>query len=333
MKATATTNANIALIKYWGRRNDELVLPTNNSISFTMDDQLKTITTVEFDEKLKEDQLFIDEEVAKKKEVERASKFLDVVRQMAKINTRAKVHSQNSFPRSAGLASSASAFAALAVAASNAAGLKLDQKQLSMLARRGSGSASRSIHGGAVEWIAGSKEDGSDCFAKQLSSEGKWTHLRNVIAITNSHEKKVGSADGMKQTIKSSPLYKARLASVEERLKIVRNAIETVDFESMASAIMQESNNMHATMMDSWPPIVYLNSTSFEIIEKVLELNSRYGKNVAAYTFDAGPNAHIYTTAKYEKEIFEMLQGMNGVEKVMIAKVGEGAKTLNKHLF
>lgn len=333
MKATATTNANIALIKYWGRRNDELVLPTNNSISFTMDDQLKTITTVEFSDKLQNDQLYIDEKHAKPNETERASKFLDVVRKMAGINKKAVVHSQNTFPKSAGLASSASAFAALAAASSKAAGLSLSEKELSMLARRGSGSAARSIHGGAVEWLAGIKEDGTDCYAKQIAPPEKWANLRNVIAIASSHEKKVGSASGMKQTIKSSSLYKARVSSVEGRLNTVRKAIESGDFESMADAIMQESNNMHATMLDSWPPIVYLNSTSFEIIDKVLDFNSRYGKSVAAYTFDAGPNAHVYTTSKYEKEMYDILQGMNKVEKVMVCKVGSGVKMLDKHLF
>ncbi|MBI5227501.1 diphosphomevalonate decarboxylase [Candidatus Micrarchaeota archaeon] len=333
MKTTAAANANIAVIKYWGRRNEELILPNNNSISFTMDSQLETLTTVEFSEKLKRDELDIDGKTATEKELKRASKFLDVVRKMAGKKMFAKIDSINTFPKAAGLASSASSFAAMAAAASKAIGIRLNEKELSALARRGSGSASRSIYGGAVEWLAGVKDDGSDCYAVPLASYEKWKDLRNVIAITNSHEKKVSSTDGMKITTRTSPLYPARLSSVEKRLAVVREAIKENDFEMMAPAIMQESNNMHAVMLDSTPPVIYLNSTSFKIIEKVIELNDSYGRPVAAYTFDAGPNAHIYTTKKYEKEVSEILEHMNGIEKIMVCKVGEGVRYLEKHLF
>ncbi|MBI5046990.1 diphosphomevalonate decarboxylase [Candidatus Micrarchaeota archaeon] len=329
---SAAANANIALIKYWGRRDEELVLPNNNSISFTMDEQLQTITTVEFDQKLSRYELHLDGKPANEKETTRVVRFLEIVRAMAKTRSYAKVVSKNSFPKAAGLASSASGFAALAAAASKAAGLELTESQLSALARRGSGSAARSIAGGAVEWLSGKKKDGSDCYAVQISPTEKWTDLRNVIAITNSHEKKVGSSDGMKITTETSSLYKARLKSVEQRLETVRQAIKENNFEKMATAIMQESNNMHAIMLDSWPPIVYLNKTSFEIMENVLELNASYGKPVAAYTFDAGPNAHVYTTSKYEDEIRSALREVQGIEKIMTCKVGNGIRYHKQHL-
>lgn len=335
MKATAAANANIAIIKYWGRRDDRLRIPTNDSISFTMDDQLESITTVEFDHSLKRDMLVLDGRPATAKELARVSGFLDIVRHMMERPAHAKVVSKNNFPRAAGLASSASGFAALAAASARATGIRMDLKALSALARLGSGSAARSIYGGAVEWRAGKRKDGSDCHAVQLSPPERWKDLRNVIAITSSTEKRISSTDAMARTVKTSEMFTCRLASVEKRLRVVRKAIAGHDFEGMAQTIMQESDSMHAAMLDSWPPITYLNGTSLEIMRKVVELNQSYGRPVAAYTFDAGPNAHIYTTAKHESEVRKILAGMkgNGIEKIMDCRVGQGIRYPDSHLF
>ena len=333
MKATAAANSNIALVKYWGMHDEKLVIPANNSISFTMDDKLRTVTTVEFSDTLKRDELELDGEPANEKATARVAGFLDIVRKMAKMKRFASVVSANSFPKGAGMASSASGFAALAAAASRAAGLELDGKKLSMLARMGSGSASRSVYGGAVEWLAGKRKDGSDCYAVQLSPQEKWGQLRNVVAITSRYEKKIGSMDGMRITARTSALYRARLMSVGGRLATVRKAIRAGDFAMMAPAIMQESDNMHAVMLDSWPPIAYLNSTSFHIMQKVLELNGSPGEAVAAYTFDAGPNAHIYTTAKHENDVKKALGEIWGIEKIVTCGVGQGVRYLSQHLF
>lgn len=333
MKATAIANSNIAIIKYWGRRDDKLMLPMNSSLAFTMDDQLSTKTTVEFLEGLPSDELYLDGTQASEKELARVSNFLDVVRAKAKIKTKAKVVSQNTFPKSAGLASSASAFAALAASASKAAGLKLNGKELSMLARFGSGSASRSIFGGCVEWHAGKKKDGTDCYAEQISPPENWKDLRNIIALSSMEEKHVGSAAGMKITTKTSSLYPARINAVNKRIAAIRKAIKNRDFEKMAPIIMQESNSLHATMLDSWPPLVYLNETSFRVMREVLMLNNSYGKYVAAYTFDAGPNAHIYTTKKYANEIKKILADIPSVMKIIECKVGEGVRYSEKHMF
>ncbi len=189
-KSTAIANSNIAIIKYWGKRDEQLMLPTNSSISFTMDEQLSTVTTVEFDNSLKQDELVLDDAPSKEKELLRVSGFLDLVRAKAGVAARARVVSKNSFPKAAGLASSASAFAALSLAASKAAGLSLAPDELSVLARMGSGSACRSIYGGAVEWQKGIKADGSDSFAVELSPPEKWKELRNAIVILDSKEKK-----------------------------------------------------------------------------------------------------------------------------------------------
>jgi diphosphomevalonate decarboxylase len=332
MKVTAIANSNIALVKYWGKRNEELNLPFNNSISFTMDDQLQTVTTVEFDEKLKKDKVILDGVEANERESARAVKFLDVIRKMAKIKLNAIVVSKNSFPKSAGLASSASGFAALAAAASKAAGLNLTPRELSMLARIGSGSACRSVFGGAVEWRAGKKRDGSDSYAFQLSPPEDWRDLRNVIAIVSEDEKKVSSMEGMKR-VKNSALFSCRLKTINERLRVIRNAIKTHNFAEMANAIMQESNNLHAVMLDSWPPVSYLSDVSLEIIKKVIELNESFAEPVAAYTFDAGPNAHIYTTLKHCNEIVKILKDINGVKRIIVCGIGEGIRFSDKHLF
>lgn len=328
----AKANSNIAIIKYWGMRDEKLVLPANSSVSFTMDDQLQTITNVEFDESLKKDDVTLDDRATTPKEYERVTKFLDVVRSMAKQKNKkikfACVVSRNSFPKAAGLASSASGFAALAAAASKAAGLELDEKKLSALARRGSGSAARSVFGGAVEWRMGNRKDGSDSYAEQLSPPEKWKELRNVIAINSSQEKKIGSMEAMKRTVKTSRLFPARLKSVGERLALVRKAVRAHDFEGMAQAIMQESDGMHAVMLDSWPPIVYLNQISLGIMDRIVELNESYGRPVAAYTFDAGPNAHVFTISKHENEVKKALAGIQGMERTLTCRIGQGVRFL-----
>lgn len=333
MKATAAANSNIAIIKYWGRRDDALRIPTNDSISFTMDDSLQSVTTVEWLDGRGADSLVLDGRPARPKEAQRASSFLDIVRKAAGIRFRAKVHSRNSFPMAAGLASSASGFAALAAAATKAAGMEIEGKKLSMLARMGSGSAARSVFGGAVEWRAGEKKDGSDCYARQLSPASRWKDLRNVIAITNSHEKRVSSTDAMARTARTSEMFGYRLKTLGRRIALVRKAIAERDFEGMTLAIMQESDSMHAVMLDSWPPIAYLNGASLEIMHRVVELNESYGRPVAAYTFDAGPNAHIYTTAKHESEVMKAVYEVPGLETNLICSVGEGVRYSKKHLF
>ena len=331
MKITAIANSNIAIIKYWGKRDYQLNLPSNSSISFTMDDQLQTITTVELDESLKRDEFYLNGQIANEKETERTQNFLDIVRKMAKTLTRARVHSNNSFPKSAGMASSASGFAALAGASSKAYGLNLTPKDLSILARQGSGSAARSIFGGAVEWKAGTSEDGSDSYATQISPPEKWKHLRNVIAISSEGEKRVSSIEGMKR-IPSSELFASRLRSVKNHIKIVREAIKEQNFEKMAVSIMRDSNNMHAVMLESWPPALYLSGTSFRIIQKIHDLNDSYGRPVAAYTFDAGPNAHVYTTEQYANEVEKTLIGVDGVKRTFICGVGDGLRYKNRGL-
>ena len=333
MKSTAIANSNIAIIKYWGKRDEKLILPTNNSISFTMDEQLSTVTTVDFDSGLAKDDFTLDGKAAGIKEHERISAFLDQIRKRVKIKTFAHVISNNSFPKAAGLASSASGFAALAAAASKAAGLTLYPKELSILARLGSGSATRSIYGSAVEWLKGEKADGSDSYAIQLSSEKNWKYLRNIIAIVDAEKKKVSSRAGMAETVKTSKRFKKRLVAVGTRLEIVRTAIKENNFEAMVDTIMEDSDDMHACMADTIPPIVYLNEASHRIMRAVRELNTTESEKIAAYTFDAGPNAHVYVKEKNANKVKKMLGEIEGIKKIIECKIGEGVRFSEKHLF
>ncbi|MEJ2545991.1 MAG: diphosphomevalonate decarboxylase, partial [Calditrichaceae bacterium] len=195
MKTTAIAHSNIALVKYWGKRNGNLNLPAVGSISITLD-ALSTTTSVELVSGQKEDQVFLNNVQMNGKEQSRVQKFMDLIRKEAGIKEYAVIKSENNFPTAAGLASSASAFAALALAGTSAMELEVKPKDLSVLARIGSGSAARSIFGGFVEMHKGIYKNGSDAFAEPLADENYW-NIRVLIAVTSESKKKIGSTDGM----------------------------------------------------------------------------------------------------------------------------------------
>lgn len=329
MISTVEATANIAVVKYWGNRNEKLILPFEASLSFTMDDQLKTRTSVMFSDTFEEDELFLN---GKKidlndKEISERLQILDSIRKKAGIKSKVRIVSINCFPTAAGFASSAAGLAALACAAAKAAGLNLSTHELSILARIGSGSACRSVEGGFVEWRKGVKPDGSDSYAEQVASASHWPELTNVIAVVDAGKKKVSSRSGMKQTVATSALYKARVAYLPKVIEDVKAAVLAKDFAKFGELVMRESSNMHATMLDTWPPIMYLNDHSRDVMYAVNEYNANGIK--AAYTFDAGPNAHVYTTDEHVEEVKKLLSGVEGVTKVMVCKVGNGPKYLS----
>lgn len=330
MKSTFLATPNIAVVKYWGKRDNALNLPDNGSISVTMDETLKTVTTVEFDSSLKKDTLTLNGKIAQESETARASRVLDAVRNEAGIKAKARVSSENNFPTAAGIASSASGFAALACAGADAAGLNATSRELSIFARLGSGSACRSVLGGFVEWKMGSKKDGSDSFAVQIAPASHWQELRNVIAITNPERKKVGSAHGMEITARTSKLYPERVRLNPKIIGMMKKAIVKRDLEAFLTLTMRESSHMHAVMLDSFPPIIYLNDISREIMNAVLDYNEAKGEVCAGYTFDAGPNAHVYTTVKHENEVKRMLGGIAGVQKTIVCRPGDGPRKLSE---
>ncbi len=318
--ATALAHPNIAFIKYWGNRDDSLRLPSNGSISMNLDG-LYTRTTVTFNSS-KVDSLRINSGEVKGKGLERVSHILDLVREMAKIKEKAEVISENNFPAGAGIASSAAAFAALALSASRAAGLTLSESELSRLARRGSGSASRSIPTGFVEWQMGSNDD--DSFAFSIAPADHWD-LVDCIAIVSAAHKKTGSTEGH-ALARTSPLQAARLADAPRRLEICRAAILDRDFDTFANIIEHDSDVMHAVMMTSNPPLMYWQSATVNIFHSVRDWHEN--GLPAAYTVDAGANVHVLCPRQQAKELEKRLRELPGVGDVLVAGVGGPARII-----
>jgi diphosphomevalonate decarboxylase len=319
--ATAQANPNLAFIKYWGNRDNELRLPSNGSISMNLDG-LFTRTTVSFQPSLPFDELIINGHEVTGKGLERVSCILDLVRDMAKIGHKAEVMSENNFPAGAGIASSAAAFAALALASSKAAGLDLNEAELSRLARRGSGSAARSIPAGFVEWKMGTGD--SDSVTVSIAPPEHWD-LADCVAIVSSHHKKIGSTEGHALAW-TSPLQAARVDDAPRRLEICRNAILNRDFSVLANIIEHDSDMMHAVMMTSDPPLMYWQAETVDIFHAVREW--RADGLPAAYTVDAGANVHVICLSEQAGAVEKRLRELPGVKDVLVARVGGPARII-----
>ncbi|MGZ9235518.1 MAG: diphosphomevalonate decarboxylase, partial [Anaerolineales bacterium] len=254
--------------------------------------------------------------------LDRISYMLDIIRGMVNIHERAEVMSENNFPSGAGIASSAAAFAALALAGSKAAGLNLSEQELSRLARRGSGSASRSIPGGFVEWQAGASEE--DSFAFSIAEPGHWD-LVDCVAIVSASHKKTGSTEGH-GIAWTSPLQAARVADAPRRLEICRNAILARDFNALASIVELDSDMMHAVMMTSTPALHYWKPASLEVMNGVRQW--RMEGIPVCYTVDAGPNIHVICPETEAHIVDKRLREIKGVNDVLIARAGGPAKII-----
>jgi diphosphomevalonate decarboxylase len=320
--ATAQACANIAFIKYWGNRDNALRIPLNGSISMNLDG-LFTRTTVSFQPSLPYDELIINGHEIAGAGRERVSYILDLIRQMANIRDSAEVMTENNFPSGAGIASSASAFAALALAGSKAAGLNLSERDLSRLARRGSGSAARSIPGGFVEWQAGEMDE--DSFAFSIAAPDQWK-IVDCVAIVSASHKKTGSTEGH-SIAPTSPLQAARVADAPRRLETCRNAILNCDFDSLASIVELDSDMMHAVMMTSTPALHYWKPVSLEVMNKVRVWRAE-GIPVC-YTVDAGPNVHVICPEAEAQIVDKRLREIPGVDDVLVARAGGPAKIAN----
>ncbi|VVB65690.1 Diphosphomevalonate decarboxylase [Candidatus Gugararchaeum adminiculabundum] len=328
--ATVEATPNIALVKYWGKRNEELVLPVSGSISATMSFELKTRTSIAFSDKISSDEVYVNGEKITGEHLLGAGKCLDFIRKAANVRNgkKARIASINCFPTAAGLASSASGYAALACAANAALNAGLKGEQLSIAARLGSGSASRSVYGGFAEWLAGKKNDGSDSYAVQIKDEKHWPEFRNVIGIIGKEKKKVSSRAGMKETVKTSAYYKEWMARHDSVLDTARKAILSKDLSKLLATIMKESDDMHHSMADTTPPIIYMNELSHSVVKKIREFNDSLGSIEAGYTFDAGPNPHVYTVQKHAKAIEKILLEVDGMQDVITCSVGSGPRVL-----
>lgn len=319
--AVSSARANIALVKYWGKRESRLNLPAAGSLSLTLH-ALKTRTEVVLVD-APEDSLWLDGAPADAKATGRVSRFLDRVRSLAGRGERARVESFNTFPTAAGLASSASAFAALAHAASTAYGLVLDGRSLSSLARQGSGSAARSIFGGFVRMHAGVRDDGQDAFAEPL--EGSVIELAAAIAIAGgTKEKEVGSTDGMEHTRRTSPYHASWLAQVERDLDACERALRSGDFEQLAEVVEGSCLAMHANAMAARPGLVYLRGSTLWALERVRAL--RASGVPTCFTIDAGPHVVAFTPPEYLSAVADALAAHPEIERVLTSPAGEGAR-------
>jgi len=317
--ATPVSCSNIAFIQYWGNRDHRLRLPASGSISMNLD-SLTTRTTVRFDPALPRDELILNGEPAAEAARQRVSEFLTHVRQLAGISLAARVESVNNFPMGAGIASSASAFAALSLATSAAAGLELDERDLSRLARRGSGSACRSVPGGFVEWEAGRGDE--DSYAHSIAPADHWA-LSDCVAIVSREHKATGSSAGH-PLADTSPLHPARLAQVDENLRRCRQAILERDFEALAAVTEADCHLMHAVMMTSSPPLIYWQPGTLAVMHAVQQWRSE--GLPACYTIDAGPNVHVICAAEAEAQIVARLRELPGVLDVLVAHPGGPAR-------
>lgn len=326
VKKTAIAPTNIAFTKYWGKKDEVLRLPENGSVSMCLSDLLTT-TTVEFSDKYDKDQIIINGGGIEEGEAERVIKHLDRVRKLAGINLKAKVVSNNNFPTGTGLSSSASGFAALTLAASAAAGLKLSEKQLSILARQGSGSSCRSIPGGFVEWLDGNTSDTS--YAKQIFPPN-WWQIADVVAIVSEGKKEVSSTMGQKMA-KSSPFMERRLSHMKEKNKLVKKLIKEKKFQEFGELVEAEALELHAIMLTQRPALIYWTPGTLQIMK--LCGHWRAEGLPVYFTINTGQDIHLICEQENVAKVEAKLKEIEEVKNIIINTPGEGTRLSNQHLF
>ena len=353
---TCQASPNIALIKYWGKQDEDLIIPDNDSLSITLDlSDIYSHTTVSMSPSMTSDVFFFDE-VLQAKLPDRMQKVLAEIRRRAPQHAKkfVEIRSHNNFPASSGLASSASAYACLAVALTKLFQLDQTPSTAAYLARIGSGSAVRSVYGGFVRWSSV-----GDCLSSCIYPAEHWSELRIVILIFNSSKKPVSSTDAMQRTRRTSTLFKTRLATVDEKIVNLIEAIRIKDFDSFANIVMRDSSQFHAVCMDTYPPVIYLNEQSKHLIELVHAYNQADGTETmkVAYTFDAGPNPFCFIRQEHLDEFLCLLKNVyptnnaevhkfvvdptksipkinvpitpDVLERIVITKIGSGPKLIS----
>ncbi len=333
---TAIGSPNIAFVKYWGTRNEKINLPFNSSLSMTLDKGvISTKTSIVFSKKFDKDKIIVDGNELNLEEPKNKGRFdiIEEARKKANIDAKALVVSHNNFPKGSGLASSASAGATLAFLLNKALELNMNERELSIMARKFSGSACRGIYGGIVLWHRGMSDDGTDSYSEQVLKKEEWSDLIDIIVLISEQEKKVSSKEGHVHTATTSELFRIRPEVAERHVERALDYLKNKDFHNLAEIIMRDSNSMHAVMLDSYPPIFYLNETSKEIIYRINQINEENKENIAAYTFDAGPNANIITLKKYKDEIIEKIRDIQGIKDIIVVEMDQSGPILsNDHL-
>ncbi len=324
-KVTYKSSTDIAFVKYWGKKDEVLRLPANDSFSMILDG-LDTITTVEFQDSLKSDEVIIDGRQVSK-EAKRVTQHLDRVRKLAGITTFAKVVSENSFPKSTGLSSTGSAFAALSYSATIAAGLELSEKELSILSRKASGTACRCVCGGFVHWNSGESSENS--FSQTVFPATHWD-LRDVITVIDDQEKHISSTAGHK-TAQTSVFYQLRQKSLPQKISLVKKAVKDKNFTALGELIEAEALEFHSILLTSQPPILMWQPGTIEVMKKVHQLREQ---GVEAYfSMNTGFNVHVLTLPENEELVAQKLSKLSSVKQLIHAKTGRKPIEINQHLF
>lgn len=318
MPTKARAHTNIALVKYWGKRDQQLMLPQTDSLSLTLD-HFYTDTVVSRQPAVENDRFFINNEAVDKKTANKLTAFLDLVRQLSGIRSHFLVQSTNHVPTSAGLASSASAFAALAAAASREAGLTLNRRELSRLARRGSGSATRSVYGGLVEWHRG--VDNLTSYAEPILEKVDFP-LEMLAIVIDAGKKKISSRTGMQLCVETSPFYPEWRQVVATDMRQMKAAIADRDIDRIGRIAQENALRMHALTLSANPGYTYFEEQTITALRLVDDLNAR-GIH-CYYTMDAGPNVKVIYNGKDRQQIMKTLAPHFGQEKLVVAKPGPG---------
>jgi diphosphomevalonate decarboxylase len=308
-KVTVSAAANVALVKYWGKQERGRNQPATASLSIGLED-LRTETTLSYTD-APDDQIEATlHDAAKLRIVE----FLDSARSRFEVKQHFLVQTANNFPTGSGLASSASGFAALSIAFDSLMHLKLSRENLSRLALSGSGSASRSVHGGYVEVIPA-----DDAYAISIMKAEAWP-LDVIVAVTADAEKAIGSSEAMKLTASSSPFYPAWLSSHDSDMHLAREAVSGRDFEKLAAVSEHNCLKMHAAIMTSQPPVLYWLPATMAVMHEVVRLRSE--GTPAFFTIDAGPQVKVVCDPSVTPQVDSALSQVDGVLRTIRTRVG-----------
>jgi diphosphomevalonate decarboxylase len=328
MKATCKSHPDIALIKYWGKENEAIRIPMNNSIAMSLA-SLHSVCTVEFLPQLEKDDVqFVGKEAVTRRGVKRIIKVLDRIREKAGFAYYAKLRTKNNFPKGVGISSSGSGLSAVTAATAAAAGLDLSKKELSKLSRLASGSACRSIQPGFKEWKKGTNHE--DSYAVSLFPADHW-EIYDLVVMVTKKMKKVHSTSGHQLAL-TSPFFKTRLKGIEEKLHQLKTALREKDFTKLGKLTEEEALNFHAVCLTSRPSLIYWQPATLAVMRKVQTWRKEQGLE-AYFTLDAGPTVHVLTEKKNVNFLEKRLEKIEGVEKVVANKPGTGAEIIEKHLF
>lgn len=313
----ARAHANIALVKYWGKEDEEQVIPYNSSLSLTLD-KLYTDTIIETSDK---DAFILNGIMQGNNETEKIIRFVNHFRQMSHRENLVRITSVNNFPTAAGLASSASGFAALATAANRYFNLNMSKKDLSVITRFGSGSATRSLFGGFAVW-----QKDENPYAYEFDS-AEWD-IAMIVVVINNEKKEISSKEAMRRTVQTSPYYPAWVVSAQTDIENMKKAIKKHDFRVVGEITQNNALRMHASMMSAVPPIIYWQPETLSVLRLVDELNK---KGLDCYaTMDAGPNVKILTRQSKIEMLADELSLRIDKQNMIICLPGEGATILNE---